>query len=395
MRRLAIAACEWAHLLGRPAHYRPLLHDLRQRSHPVHPDSEHLAATLDWLVRAQDASGTGGVSAGYFFRRGWAPPYPEPSGYIIPTFLRASALPGRADLAARALRLGDWEIDLQLPSGAVRGGIGRNPHPIVFNTGQVILGWMALHRSGGQDRYLAAARRAADWLVEVQDPDGKWSAHTFMDMPRAYHSRVAWPLMEVHAATGLKKYETAALRNILWVLEQSRSSGWIDHMQLYPGVPPFTHTIAYALRGLYEAAPYLDRPLAGDALDLVRRASEGLMRSCPAGTFPPSTWKADWTPCHTCSCLTGNAQLVVLWLRWIRHRAEGGFAPAARRFLDQLKSTQSLIARHSGLRGGLPGSRPLWGVYVPWALPDWSAKFLVDALLEAARTPALPGSAQA
>ncbi|NKB70548.1 MAG: hypothetical protein GKR89_26050 [Candidatus Latescibacteria bacterium] len=380
LKKLAITAYEWANLCGRPAHLPPVLRALRGRTYPVLSDAQHLAGALDWLLRAQDISGDG-VSAGYFFRRGWAPPYPETSGYIIPTLLRAAALPGRTDLIERAQRIGQWEIELQLPSGAVRGGIGRKPHPIVFNTGQVILGWLALYRHFHQDHFLAAATRAADWLLEIQDADGKWSAHTFMNRPRAYHSRVAWPLLELYAATGYKKYYAAARRNIAWVLDQSRDDGWIDHMQLYPEVPPFTHTIAYTLRGLYEAAPYLDDALAQAALSLVRQASKGLLANCPKGALPPATWGPGWRPCHTSSCLTGNAQLALLWQRW-KDRGEAGFAPTAQAWIEQLKGHQHLTARHPGLRGGLPGSSPLWGVYLPWAVPNWAAKFFADALLE-------------
>ncbi|MGH2874310.1 MAG: hypothetical protein ACRDL5_17860, partial [Solirubrobacteraceae bacterium] len=31
--------------------------------------------------------------------------------------------------------------------------------------------------------------------------------------------------------------------------------------------------------------------------------------------------------------------------------------------------------------GGLPGSNPVWGPYMRFSLPNWAAKFLLDALL--------------
>ena len=78
--------------------------------------------------------------------------------------------------------MGDWLCEVQLPSGAMRGGVGVNDYPIVFNTGQVLLGWMALHEETEEDRYLECARRAADWLVEGQSEDGSWIRHTFNDI---------------------------------------------------------------------------------------------------------------------------------------------------------------------------------------------------------------------
>src|SRR5512138_3460019 len=55
--------------------------------HRVGSTSDHLEATMAWLCRAQDATGVGAVSAFYDVRAGsWGPPYPETTGYIIPTF---------------------------------------------------------------------------------------------------------------------------------------------------------------------------------------------------------------------------------------------------------------------------------------------------------------------
>jgi hypothetical protein len=65
-----------------------LVADLRNRlTADLSSDEVHLAAAMAWLVRAQVASENKGVSAGFHLLRGWAPPYPETTGYIIPTFL--------------------------------------------------------------------------------------------------------------------------------------------------------------------------------------------------------------------------------------------------------------------------------------------------------------------
>ena len=108
-----------AHLSSRPSHWRFLLQQFRHA--PPQSDSEHLDSALQWLCCAHD-KGSGGVSAGYSFLRGWLPPYPETTGYIIPTMLRASKING--EFAERARRMGDWEIEIQLKNGGVRGGMG-------------------------------------------------------------------------------------------------------------------------------------------------------------------------------------------------------------------------------------------------------------------------------
>src|SRR4051794_40544482 len=57
----------------------------------VEPVIAHLDAAMEWIKRAQDSSGTGGVAWGYRARRpvrsniamGWVGAYPETTGYII------------------------------------------------------------------------------------------------------------------------------------------------------------------------------------------------------------------------------------------------------------------------------------------------------------------------
>ena len=48
------------------------------------------------------------------------------------------------------------------------------PTPAVFNTGQVILGWVRAHRETGAESYPEAARRAADFLLTCLDERGKF-----------------------------------------------------------------------------------------------------------------------------------------------------------------------------------------------------------------------------
>src|SRR6266545_2664622 len=100
----------------------------RERArHPVAPDHRpHVLAALEWLARAQDATGDGGIARGYslawdpyFKSRGWQPAYPETTGYIVPTLYVAAQHLDRPDLAERAERAARWEVEIQLPSGAV------------------------------------------------------------------------------------------------------------------------------------------------------------------------------------------------------------------------------------------------------------------------------------
>src|SRR3546814_14043228 len=101
--------------------------------------------------------------------------YPETTGFIIPTFYRYWHLTGRDDIRARAVRMADWECAVQHPSGGVlAGALGDSPEPTVFNTGQVLFGWVRAFEAEGTERYREAALRAATWLCAVQDAAARW-----------------------------------------------------------------------------------------------------------------------------------------------------------------------------------------------------------------------------
>jgi len=375
-KQLAISLCEWGYLLSHPSHWRLLTQ--QRENQQSQSDATHLKAALDWLCRAHDAGG-GGVSAGYFLRRGWMPPYPETTGYIIPTLLRcANSDPNYIE---RARTMGDWEIEIQLPSGAARGGIGINDYPIVFNCGQVILGWTALYRHARDERYLQAAIRAADWLVSIQEADGKWVRHTYLDAPRAYHARVAWPLLEVHALSGDIRYRKSAQRFLNWLVTQQPENGFFPYMALEPGQKPITHTIAYTLRGLLECARLLEDEGAA-AHTAAHLAASRLLDAHPQVVetgFLPAELDASWSGTALHTCLTGNAQLAIVFLALARE--DQRMAQAGHALIERLKRHHSLSSPHPGIRGGIPSSFPIWGSYVPYAILNWATKFFIDALL--------------
>jgi hypothetical protein len=388
-RRLRTAGRRTLHLGSRPAHARVLVRDAVQRLGAPRPLREHAAAAMEWLRRAQDQTGCGGVAALYSLTEGWGGPYPETTGYIIETFLDWADRAGVPDDVERARRMGDWEIDVQLPNGAVRGLSGINPHPIVFNTGQVIFGWVALARRTGDERYTQAARRAGDWLVEVMDEDGKWSRHVYRDVPTVYHARVAWALHELAAFTGDSRYAEAANRNLRWTLAQRTPTGHFRHMGFDEGVAPFTHTIAYTLRGLQESARFVDGELRAAMQESVRMACDRIVRAYELrkshpNRMPqplPATLDSDWKSRDRFSCLTGNVQLAAILLREHRRMRDVRYLNAALKLIDQVAATQPLNTRHPGVRGGIAGSFPVWGRYMRMAYPNWAAKFFVDAVL--------------
>ena len=349
---------------------------------PAEDNRRHLDAAIAWLKRAQDVTGNGGVAQTYLVKyRKWAPSYPETTGYIIPTFYRYAALAGDDDARQRARRMADWEIDIQHPTGGVlAGALGDSDQPTVFNTGQVIFGWVRAYEEERDERYREAAIRAANWLCDIVDDDGCWrrfgSPMTGKQV-NTYNTRTAWSLARVHEITGERRFLDAAVRNAEWALTQAKENGWLEQNCLQDSTQPFTHTIAYAMRGLLEIGAYAQRD---DLLAAGRKIGDAMIGNLPANGFLPGRFDSQWKPTVKWSCLTGDCQLGINWGRLCKITGEAKYRDATSTILGFVKRTQKLNGTDRDTVGGIKGSHPISGGYHPWQYPNWATKFYADAL---------------
>lgn len=349
------------------------------------PDPQRaLAGAAQWLARAQDATGSGGVSAYYdTVKRAWAGAYPETTGYIIPTLLRYAAVTGVTEWRERALRMAAWEADIQLADGGVRAGTMDAPQvaPTIFNTGQVLLGWLAAWRESGEARYRDAAVRAADWLLAAQDPDGAWRRFASPFATHAintYNTRVAYALAQAGRDLAADHYAAAASRNVAWALTQMHPNGWLDNNDLEDNAKPLTHTIAYATRGILEVGMLTGN---ADFVETASRTARAVAQTQRADGAMPGRLDAQWRPASRWSCITGNAQLAIIWLKLAHATGEASWRLPAERANRFNLSVQDLASDDAGIRGGIPGSHPARGGYMRHRYPNWAAKFFMDALL--------------
>ena len=135
-----------------------------------------IAEGLSWLGYAQDrtASHDAGVARHFSLIDGWASSYPETTGYIAETLIAVGEERTDQALIRRAQRMLDWLVSIQFPDGAFQGGmVDQTPRVhATFDTGQILIGLVAGTRI--DERYRTSMTRAADWLVDTQDPDGCW-----------------------------------------------------------------------------------------------------------------------------------------------------------------------------------------------------------------------------
>ncbi len=343
-----------------------------------------LQAAAQWLARAQDASGCGGVSATYdSTKRQWTGAYPETTGYIIPTFFRYAKFSGDDEYRQRAVRMATWESNIQFPEGGVRAGTidATQVVPTIFNTGQVLFGWLSAWQDTQDARFRSSAARAADWLVAAQDPDGAWrrfpspfAAHTL----NTYNTRVAFALAKAGHELQEPRYLDAAVRNVEWALTQMHSNGWLENNDLEDNERPLTHTIAYATRGILEVGLIANN---GSFVEVAQRIARAVAQSQRRDGALPGRLDASWQAASRWTCVTGNAQMAIIWQRLTAETGDHTWLPAAENAIRFNLSIQDLTATEEGIRGAMPGSHPRSGGYMKHRYPNWAAKFFMDALM--------------
>lgn len=367
-----------------PRHARLILNDLGGAARqPERDHRTHLQAAIDWLCRAQDARAAefdaGGVAAGWSFEDGWLPGYPETTGYIIETFIAAADLLARPELVERAQRMIAWELSLQHEDGAFPGHFGEpGSHPVIFNTGQIMHGMVAGAVSLQRTECLDAAVRAGWWLTRQQDEDGCFRRSEHNGVPHVYNTRAVWALVATGLLANEKRLVGSARRNLDWALTQQTTCGWFRTNAFTAGKEPFTHTIAYAIRGFLESGVLLE-----DAryLDAAERAARGMMGALRDDGWLGGRYGDGWVTNSTYACVTGVAQMSLNWLRLGQITGSSDFTEAARRAIGYVKRTQRVADEDDIVRGAIPGSAPIWGDYSRFEFPNWAAKFFADALI--------------
>ena len=365
--------------------FRVLRHYLTGRLFSDLGDETHLKAAMEWLARAQDVCGGEGVSNLFFLKTGWGVAYPETSGYILATFLAYADHSGDKSYIDRAIRIGDWEIAIQAPNGGVFSSTELR-QTRVFNTGQVILGWCVLYERTGEEKYLQAAKRAGDYLLNEQEADGTWRKDTYCGA-RTYHARVDWALLRLAQLIGESRYASAAINNLKWVLKQQQQNGWFAQCG-FNDDQPVMHVIVYTLRGLLECSQ-MNHAAVNDlgVLHAVIKGADALCEALQvqpvAGItgMVPTAFDGNWESAAKDSCLTGNAQLACLLYRLEQCTGNQMYRNVADTVMSATKRTQLVETDLLPIKGAIAGTYPLSYGYVPNGYPNWAAKFFADALL--------------
>lgn len=348
-------------------------------------DAERLAAAAGWLLAAQRAAGGGGYAHSFNLVHGWQPPYPETTGYIIPTMRRLWTSTGETAYRHSMAAAAGWLSSIQAADGSFADLQGRAQ---VFDTGQILIGFNDLAERVPELWHREAHTGAARWLLSVQEADGSFVLHAYNGIPHSYYARVGAALAVAGRVLGEPAVRDAGIANLRWTVAQQDGNGFFRHLS-FDEAPPFLHTMIYVIEGLLDGAEETRDATFRDAavrfaerLRAIAREHDGIL--C-------SQYRPDYSIANREKCLTGLAQWAAVCFRLARSTGASGWRDEGRKTLDFVAARQ-ILTSDERLNGGVPGSAPITGRYMRAAIPNWGVKFFIDALLEA-QGPDTPGRA--
>ncbi len=350
---------------------------------------KHLELAAKWLLAAQRPDG--GYSHSYNLLKGWSASYPETTGYIIPSMLGISAITNDS-FSSSAVRAGEWLLKIQNEDGSFSDLNGKKQ---VFDSGQIIYGFLALYDYSRDKKWLDAAVRSGEWLVSAQEKNGSWIKNAYNEIPHTYYSRVGSILIQLGIQTGRKDFISSGKKNLDWTISRQAEDGYFADMAFFPGIPPYLHTIIYVLEGLLHGYSLTkEKSYLSSALKTAERLRK---ISSERDFILHSQYAESWVSANKEKCITGLAQWAGVCLNLfdltkdvqcakcetfrIRQDADAScrWRDEAIKTIYYLKAKQ-LLKGSKNILGAIPSSIPIWGKYGKFSFFNWNSKFFMDAL---------------
>jgi len=365
-----------------------VLKDLFNCKQGILENKEHVREGANWLVRAHERSPDKGLSRGYYFSLGWEYSHVGCAGDAAETMFNASIYLNDVSYRSVAETICDWLVQIQLPCGGFHRSYVFEKEPRVLNTALAIFGLIRAFEVTNESIYLDTAVRAGDWVRSVQEDDGTWRKHNFIDKTNifTYHTKTAYALCRLYSVTGNSTYLESCTRNLDWALTQQLPNGYFRYASMNGDRDPQTHLIAYVLRGLVETGIFINE---SRYISAVERSMQGIMESHRRYNFIPATYNSNWENYNafynekvTTSCLCGNAEISIVSQRLFEYSGGEEYLNFSTILNNELKTMQDTRCHAENVRGGLKGSSKIYGIYYErFAFPNWSVKFFIDAIL--------------
>ena len=324
----------------------------------------------------------------YPYKFGWSDPYPETTGYIIKTFDDLIYDNDYQSLEPTNEKMAKWLLSIQMDDGSFSGGLynkNKKNEKSIFNTAQIIIGLFSRFIRTKNEIYLESGLKASNWLGNCVNKSGFFEKYNYHPgfMP-SYYSRVCWPMLLFKDFSGYNGENIKKIKLVINnIIEKKLKNHFISDSGFKPNNYAFLHTIAYTIRGLIECSILLeDKNLFETSIKI----SEIFMKKYEIKKKLGGAYHEDFTEISSYRCLTGEAQMVIVWNKISQISNDLRFYNTGLKLLDSLVKEVPVKSYPLFAKGGLCGSKPYWGKYISFRQPNWATKFLIDAILEEEKT---------
>ncbi len=337
---------------------------------------------IDWLLSSQKAMKTSKGIGSYHLITGWTSPYPETTGYLIPTLIDYGIKYNHNESIQAAIEAADWLITIQKQSGGWQGMRVDDQKPeVIFNTAQVVRGLARAYQYTGDKKYIEPIKKACDWLCDNQYHRGYWEQFAYPAPIRAFDTYVDVPLLMAYEIIGDERYKRTANMNLNWVIyrQQNEKSGWFQQCDnTNHDNRPCIHPIAYTIDGLIDGGAYFGYE---KYIEAAKKAADMLLTQFHKDKYLHNRYNKNWNGTGYLNT-AGCAQMAIVWMKFYQFTEEVHYLNAAKQINNWLLFIQDRKEFNlPETKGALSGSFPLWGRYEKFAFPNWAVKFFIDSIM--------------
>ena len=343
---------------------------------PNNPLDQVALAVLGWVFRAQDSTDSGGVAARYDLRlQAWQSPYPETTGYLIPTLSKLIPFAeNKKEVSERVVSMARFLRSRQTQDGAIdcsRSEKTRKPAAIAFDLAAILNGLCSAAEQS--EELLSSADLLTSFLLKSQAADGSFPSLQYFSYFGSHNSLVGYSLLRAGTLLNRSEATEAGLRTLELVSSSILPNGNFLNSSFDLGGKnsSFIHAFCYAIEGiqksqlLLEATPFNN--IEPSLRSLARYASK--YQTVPAifsRNFRPTTWFSAGTGLAQTSLVLGLSD-------------NEEYQRIGRRKLEMLANRIRTSGNRDGVRGGVPSSIPIFGNYGRFTYNNWGAKYFLDS----------------
>lgn len=331
-----------------------------------------LQETLKWLEKSFKVTQYLGSSAYRTSFGTWGPAYPETTGYLLPTLIKASQTLDVNQWQDLALSQIQYFEKIQLSHGAFP--VNQNElAPNVFDTSQILLGMVKASRLSNTDVFKSLIEKSYFWLQSQINEEGQFLKYNLYEgYNPAYYSRIVWALLEAEKYLEIQVSEKTLIL-FKSVLELFNNDFQVRDTAFYPEQDCYSHTLAYAIRGFIESTILLQMDNTK-----VRSILESLTEHIFKNNSLAGKYDGAYLGDYKFICATGHCQVALLLMK---HASLNSHPKLEQSIVLLLKAIINSPRKNLWNTGALPSSIPVFRDYQRLKYTNWTQKFFCDVLV--------------